>query len=363
MKQLIILTLKHRFYDIRLYYKIARSAVKDNNVTIITNRNANLEIPTIEESIKQVSLSCKNRLLYLYLAIVMIFKEKADYLICVEPITIIAGLFIRYLTHCRLYFDCHEFYEDASNESKPFLYSYIYNKLFRIALKRLDGIIVVNEAMKKELLSYNDNIVVCRNNPNKEIHKYDDATSYEYDFLYSGGISLTRGILLIINGLYQLKKKGKHLSLLIIGSYHSDTEKKQISQYILDYSMQTQITIIEDLSPDTVSGYLQKARICLCLLNPLTERYQKAIPLKLLEYLLCGKTVIMNRFPILDEYTDLQACIPIKYSIDELIRVMLETSSFTEEDLKNRGVEAHNFICKAHTWDNEEMKLRDFIHE
>lgn len=359
MDKLVILTIEHRPDDVRLYHKITRSIEDLFSVILITGRNISFDHqnPQYQYHIFQKHL--------LFNMIRFCLKNKIQKIICVEPWTLIPALIIKQLNKAQVYYDCHEFYAEAFQEKHDWplhLAEKFYFFLESALIKRIDGVITVNDLQIKMFEKYHKSIIRCANYPviKHQKNPYPENPK-TYDLIYVGGISLTRGLDVMIEALLILKKQGLNLKILILGHFITPKDTKYYQKH--ETQLESQLIHLDSVPHHQVENYLKISKAGICLLNPSTPRYKKAVPLKLLEYMSYGLPVIANDFPMVKEIVEGSgAGVCIDYSAQKLAET-IKSFIFFEDFEKKMSHNAFFGVIYNRSWDFEKKKLRELLSE
>jgi glycosyltransferase involved in cell wall biosynthesis len=124
----------------------------------------------------------------------------------------------------------------------------------------------------------------------------------EYDAIYCGGITATRGVFQIIETARIAKMKSRNLKFLILGPVLYGNLKPKIIALINKYGLSENV-ILEDRVPySEVSAFYNKSKTGLAIFldNPLN---QIILPIKVFEYMAFGLPIICSNFGHLLKYT------------------------------------------------------------
>ncbi len=358
MEKLAILTIAHKPDDVRLYYKITKSLNDLFKIVLITKRKSQIFIHK-NDNYKYYILSK----FFFIKSIHLIYKERIKTIICVEPWTLLLGVLLKYFLKLKIYYDCHEYYAEAFQERFYLPYNlsrklYFFFETFLIRL--VDGVITVNDDQKVMFSPFNKNIIRCANYPViDQFEEIPNETKKCYDLIYTGGLSLSRGLDILFDALSILKQENIFIKVILIGHFINKEDKEFFMKKQSEEP--SMINMIESIPHEQVYTYLKKTKIGLCLLNPKSNRYTKALPLKLLEYLSVGLPVITNNFPIIkDVVKKTGSGLCINYSSVELansIKIIL----FDKKEQKKMSQNGINEVILNRRWETEKIKLREFL--
>ncbi len=352
--KIALITISHRGDDPRLYDKIARSLTNVGEVRIFTPISASSDG---EITIQQVDNT--NR----YTVFMSLYQQALSYhprvVICVEPLSMLVGIALRMRLNCQLIYDCHEFFAQAFAQRftgiiKKIAYaSYYYFE--NILASRMNHCITVNDLLAERLKEANKQTIVCANYPRQD-GPVSDAPR-EYDLIYVGGISADKGMLLYLEALHLLADR--EIKMLFIGKFISQQDKELFKAKISELGLASQVSHIPWMAYEAVRNYLQKAKIGLCMHNPAVDRYQLALPLKLLDYLQNGLAVVTNKYPIIEKIINAYpAGICVPYHTVHLARAIKHLLSKPLDDYILAGQRA---TAECYNWEQEEKKLLELF--
>ena len=145
--KVLILTISHIWFDTRIYFKIIKSLIKkDTEILLITGNEKENEDIDKEENLTIIKHPNAGKHTLLKHFIIEGLNFKPTSIICIEPLTLLAGLVLKKKSNCRVIYDAHEYYLDAYKEKKSLLY-YPYRFYETNLAKQTDAIITVNEGL------------------------------------------------------------------------------------------------------------------------------------------------------------------------------------------------------------------------
>lgn len=211
------------------------------------------------------------------------------------------GLLLR-LSGIRVIYDVHE---DVPRQlqHKPWASAYgkrivgliaifAYLVFEKLALKLLDGIIIVVPSMWSRLNS--NNVFLVSNFPKLEEFSFvqrKPKSSVEDYFIYAGGLTCARGVQEMVSAIGLVGDESVRLKLL--GSF----SERSFEQRIRQESSWKRVDFLGWADRATLTESLSEAIAGLVLLHP-TPQYRVAYPVKLFEYMAAGLPVIASDFPI-----------------------------------------------------------------
>jgi len=359
LTKILIISIDHPWYDTRVYYKIARSLLKHNVTIHLITANPNTNPDLQSEMGFTYEVIPRNNKLRLLQNLVKKGKQfTPDITICIEPLTLVAGLAIRRTTACRLIYDCHEFYTEAFAEKHPHL-AFLYSKYEAHSAKKANAIITVNELLVDHFRQINTNTYLCANFPNLEATQIiHTETPKKYDAIYIGSISIERGLKVYLETTRLFQQNKQPFSLLIIGSFKNHSTEQYFHNFIIAHNLQGYITFKHYMPYQMVLREILLAKVGLFFADTATSpRYHKGINIKVFDYLTQRIPVIINNLSLLADYvTEAQCGWIIEYNSEELYKCLCDVIN-TEPLLTQKGDNGYQYLVKHNIWEKQEPDL------
>lgn len=378
MAKICILTTDHSPFDDRIFYKQARSFVRAGyevvilpyrgfgfkNETVDSNRLleiARREKIAIRDFKKTNLLGPLNLLKYLWCAL----REKPSFYHCHESWSFYLGVLLKFFSSSRIIYDVHEFFPEIPFERHKFLF-----KIFKFADRNLakiaDGIICADTEKANRYKSYTKRV------PIEVIGHYSPLDIFCYKKqkvgkvvtgIYSGGISIDRGLEEMLYIVYRLKQMDKNFRLILNGSFVSNEVKQRYEQLVKEYEIEEKVEYTGWILHEDVPKIMSRADIGFCLRHPL-ERYIKAPPIKIFEYMASSLPVVASNFPFKKELVEgngVGICVdPLNRA--EILKVVLKFVSNPQFCLKT-GKKGRRVVEKMYNWKVYEKKLLSFYKQ
>lgn len=293
-----------------------------------------------------------------------------------------AAIIIKRKLNCFIIYDSHEIYTETINQffdlsrfhfPKKHLFIFLIYVMRAIGvffekkyLKEIDLMITVNESLKKYFINkyqYN-NIHVVYNCPasfnyedeiGKKINLFEKYgwTKTDIIFLYQGAFNSGRGLELLIEAFFNIKKNAK---LLLIGQ---GIIEKKLSEKIIALGLQEQVKI-DTLKPQNeLKYYTMAADWGINLLESFNLSKSLASPNKLFEY-------IHSQIPIISSSTAENINLFKQYRYGKILenndpntisRVINSINKDDNAEYINSIIE----VKKLYNWENEEQKIGNII--
>ncbi len=372
--KICILSNAHPSDDVRLYYKMARSLARIALVHLICrsgvrNRAANPYQIVVSSDTKWGSLFRIYR---------KARKIRPDIAICVEPLTILAGMALKRKYGTKLVFDVHEFYPDAFAERFPAPFKWLMKNLYlgieRWLQARVDATIGVSDGILDQLVPswQRDSAITIPNYPVKNVWDYSCETPSDistlcetnFDLIYIGGITVDRGIFKILKSAWLLKRDFPSISVLILGKFFSSDLEKQFNAYINSHNLNAIIYYQSWLPAEKIGLLLKRSKVGLWLFNPQNRRMRKAVPLKVLEYFAAGLPVVSINTPLMRNLVEQNgAGLCSEYQSDSIAQAVAGILGLKKPEYEAMSRRAARLIEERYNWEALEPRLLDLVQK
>jgi len=363
-----IITNSHPSNDIRLYYKIAKSAAHIGDTYVLsTNGISNLEVNPY-----QIVVSGESKWLALYQLFQKARLLNPGIVICVEPLTLFVGLALRRACKTRLVFDVHEFFAEAFAERVSSIFSYpaymAYLLVERWLARRMDYTFAVNDLILKQLYhgSNRKNTLVLPNYPVKNVWENQTEVpvaihpicAMNFDLIYIGGLTIDRGLVKMLKSVSILKREFPAIKVLFVGMFHSTDVEKRFLQDLNTYNLNAIIYYQSWLPAEKIGLLLNRARIGLWLFNPKNRRMCNALPLKVMEYLAAGLPIVTIKTPLMNSIVKVnQVGICTEYHATPIAEAIASLLRISDDDYAGMKQRCLKLAEERFNWEALEPKL------
>lgn len=371
-KKIVILTSGHYSFDERIFYKFGRTLIKNNyDVTIISSLEKlkltkfNININSFDSE----NLS-KSRKISRFLE--LIFNEEPDIIICCEPITIIAAR--RYkkkvLKNVTIISDITEWYPEnivfkKTGLKKILSYSILF--LFNIYSTNLANKLIIGEIYKKKRYD-----IIAPLKEKKIIGYYPPLDMFHYSsphlnsgkmtICFTGIISKERGINNVINSVTFLAQRNlnSNFVLKIIGKFNTENDKIKLLENFRCIK-NVQLLLFDWIDYTELSSILSDVDVCIDLREK-NFIYNNSIPIKIFDYLACGKSVIYSDIKTLRRESFLNECgfLVNPDNINEVVE-KLEMYLNDKNLLMKHSQNARQLFENKLNWEHIENELIEFL--
>jgi glycosyltransferase involved in cell wall biosynthesis len=113
--------------------------------------------------------------------------------------------------------------------------------------------------------------------------------------IYSGSITESKGIFLMLAGLIEAKKRGHVFRCVMVGAFNDRFLQEKVVAKIRRESLEDQVFFAGMLPLEEVTEYYRQSKIAFCLF-PKNRTNQLILPIKLFEYAAFGLPVVGSDF-------------------------------------------------------------------
>jgi len=190
---------------------------------------------------------------------------------------------------------------------------------------------------------------------------HENSREKKFTLIYHGGYSPTRGIENLINAISELDSSLKNkIKLMLIGMPKSKI--KDLLKLAENTGVKEQIDILPKVDYSKINYYLKIADVGVIPLPPQNNWWKVSAPLKTLEYLAAGKSIIATNIPFHCRIFEKGNCgILIESGSPEAIAEGITNMYKKQNDFRKMGLEGRNVVEKFYTWDVMAEKLEIFL--
>lgn len=372
-KNICLVTSGHPPMDDRIFWKFSKSLSKAGYSVTILCSTENLN--KIESDIQLIGfdgyeLPKKEKIKRFYNHLVEI---KPDLIICSEILPVISGLkFKKINPSVKIVLDITEWFpENVAFKLKGINKWIKYAQLFIpyiYLLQKVDHLIV---GEKTKLARYNflaptKSKSIIGYYPVLKYFNYStpDLTNKEVVLGYAGVITFERGIKTLLNVSRSIAKKysDKKIILLLFGRFTYKNEELEFKELIKS-SNEVEICFEDWKDYDKMNSIISKIDICFDL-RIRNFIYSNSLPIKIFEYMACGKPFIYSDIkPIRDEI-DFAKCgfLVDPQNENQIVNAVsnyFENPALAADHSKN----ARRMIEGGKNWESESGRLMDLVQK
>jgi len=378
-----VLTTVHAPLDTRIYFKEARSlALAGHEVVLIARRGA-----CGGEHVHRVHLPVpRNRMHRLRLALDafgVARRLRCDAYHFHDPELLPVGVALKLCTGARIVFDVHEHVRMQILDKtwipkllRP-LVARLYGAVERLCLHYVDRVIV---AMPTFAHHYGrGSVTVVHNYPilrhstvgpaamesgaglSALPARPGGADQGKVELVYCGMLTRIRGALEMLEVVALLKSQLPQVHLTLIGPLESEALAAEVRAYIQGHKLEQHVTMLGRLPIDQAMERIAQADIGLALFRD-CHNLAQALPTKILEYMTCGKPVVLSEVGMGVAIVRKEQCGVIVPPGDPAaaataIRCLFDGSPGGEGRLKVMGGNGRRAVVERYQWNVEERKL------
>ena len=163
-------------------------------------------------------------------------------------------------------------------------------------LKRVDYLIATEENVASRFRKKNPNTSIIYNYSYfpPEDESIENKPK-EFDVIYCGTISESKGIYLMINAILAARERGYDFKIVIVGHFSSSQLKTKVEAIIQKEDLENNVLLTGELPLEEVATYYRNSKMAFCIF-PLNRTNQKILPIKLFEYAAFGLPIIGSDF-------------------------------------------------------------------
>jgi len=261
----------------------------------------------------------------------------------------------------KLVFDIRTLPVDPSRLKKR-ISEVLFGKNLRLAAEKFDGLTYITDEMRRycktkyhlpdhrsEVWSSGVNLDVFK--PSNSPRKND-----RFRLLYHGVINRNRGIGNIVRALEKIEEKD--IEVFLMGGGEGVQEVKEL---IHKFHLEDRVFFHPAVPHHEVPRYINEADAGI-LPFPLWPGWNVSSPIKLFEYLACGKPVIVTKIPA---HTDVLGGRNFAFwaenSSAEDIASAISAAYKNKKNFKELSTQAREFVKMNHSWERQLSRLERFL--
>ncbi len=361
MTRVFVITSVHPSFDVRIFWKQARSLVANGfDVKLVAAH----EDPSVTERLgvkclffqKKKMLFRLERLWYQICFLRLLVKEPPALAILHDPELIPLGWALKGLGW-RVIFDAHEDLPDQL-ESKPYI-SPVLLPFLKVGVQALlkipgmvfDGVMCATHDIQKRFLSRS---LVVRNFPLLEEFPVSSVEKESDLIVYVGGLTRVRGILEIIAAVNLIERP---VRLSLAGKWESEKFKDEA----LELDHKGRVTDLGFLDRDDISSLLAKASVGAVVLKGVRS-HVTSLPVKMFEYMACETAVVASNFSYWDDIIYEARC-GVSVDPDNVEKIAEAFQLLVENPAKAQeyGRMGRMAVENRFSWDRESVSFLRFV--
>jgi glycosyltransferase involved in cell wall biosynthesis len=280
-----------------------------------------------------------------------------------EPDSIIIAIYLKLIKKKKIVYDVHEYYKDSLSEMPTQRKLFYFPTLYLIEplfLKYVDAVITADEGIKEIYAPINKKVYSVPNFPSKNVFETKDKIKLYENFdtvLYVGGLAEIRGIYNLIKAIEKVSKINPQIKLVLIGKGVEIFENK-CREYVKTNNLAQYIDFLGTIPHSEIAKYINASAIGTVLLFP-TPRFNKTpYPVKLFEYMICGKPVLASALPSMGKIVKEANCgiLVDPLNVDEIAEGIIYLLDHPRE-AKRLGYNGRFAVENKFSWEIMEKEL------
>ena len=372
--KICILTTVDSPSDPRVFYKEAKSLAKVHDVIVIAPSDEPIDKEI--DGIRVITVrKLTNKILH-PITMWKIFREglkqECDVCHCHAPGGLFLGALLKILKRSKVVYDAREHYPSLIAENSLFpdfirpLVRFLADIEERVLIRFADVVITVNESLQKHYAKIGKEAIVIYNFPNLKAFNPDKKNGIlgeEYAqnkiVIYEGAVSRKRGLDKFLLALPKVRETVLDVKFLVVGKlFDTGDFEKWIDDYLKKQKLNANFEMIGQKPHEEVVNYINISNVGIILFQPTHYNNLIGLPLKLFEYMACGKPVVASNFPEIAKVVKEADCgiLVDPTDVDEIADAILYLLEHPEE-AKRMGENGRRAVEEKYSWDKMEEKL------
>jgi starch synthase len=278
-------------------------------------------------------------------------KNNIDIIYCRDGFSCLCAILLNRIKKVPFVFEVNGILSDESRIRKSGSVSIALTRIFEhIIFKNSDVLICVTEKLKKVIEKrYKKRVYFVPNGANTDLFRpIEDARkrlNLDEQFFYIGYVGSFapwQGIDILVKAGSEVVKTLSNVKILLAGEH-----KEEIVKMVKNLHMQEHVIFAGRIPHAEVPLYINASHICVTPKRPLQSGYS---PLKLFEYMACGKPVIASRIKGFEILEKVNAGILVEPENSTALAKALITLLQSEEQRMEMGKNGREYVVKNHSW-------------
>lgn len=372
-KKICILTSGHPPFDERIFWKFGITLAENQFDVLIISSTENL---IAEKS--GINFNCfdgnnfsKNQKIENFYRLIIDFKP--DTAICCEPLTIIPAQKYKQLNNSKfkIILDVTEFYphQNTLNQFSGVMriMKYIQLSLFNIYVSNIADIIIAGEKNKlklyKVITPFKKKTIITYYAPKKYFKFSELKINDELVFCFLGEQSVERGFFRFLEVISNLSHSiDFRIKIILIGSsFVNQNIQNQLLKSLID-SDKVVIEQLRRIDYCDLSSVLAKSHFFIDLREK-NKIFNRSLPIRIFDYLACGRPIIFSNLNSLDELDNLTPSIYMEdpFNVNEVVGIIVKYLNNPELYYEHCRQTRKSFEVK-YNWESIETKLLEVVN-
>jgi glycosyltransferase involved in cell wall biosynthesis len=360
------MTSVHDSFDTRIFLKECRSLAKSGFEVFLVSNKANYELIDGVKLIP-VKRTLKGRfsriLFFTWKILYYSLKTNSKIFHIHDPELLFAGIILKLLGK-KVIFDVHENIKEQIKNKKWLPLNFLIYRLYGLfdwISAKLFYLILAEKSYVDIYKNYTSKSVVILNMPDLEfLNRYINLNrdiENEINLFYVGGVSIERGIDIIINAIYLLKNQNINVHFHCIGPIYDKDKIFILNNY---NDVKDNITFYGKMKLDEAYKISLKCHIGLSILKPVNN-YLYSYSTKIFEYMTIGMPVITSDFELYKNVIEKHHCgYCINPENEHILADSIVSLINNNSLLKEMGQNGQKAANENYSWSTESKKLVEF---
>lgn len=270
--------------------------------------------------------------------------------------TALPAIFVKYIFKKKIVMDIFDLHSSIHNSK---ILTRPIRAIEKAIISNSDGVIIVDESRKKEILPYKPRkLTVVYNSPDAELVKHNtniiptgNQTDYTLRIFYAGILSDHRSIIEMISVVGQ--NKNWHLCIAGFGPLEKD-----INEAAKDFP---NITFIGKIPYSEVMEQTSNSDILFAIYDPMIPNHKNSSANKLFESMLLGKPIIVAAGTGMDQIVKSgHMGYVVKYGdLAGIKDALLKEERTSQEERRERSISSIDLYNRKYSWDIMARRLTD----
>jgi glycosyltransferase involved in cell wall biosynthesis len=238
----------------------------------------------------------------------------------------------------------------------------LFRKNLRLAAEKFDGLTYITDEMRRYCKTRyhlpEHRSEVWSSGVDLDVFKPSDSPRQNGKFrlIYHGVINRNRGIGTIVRAMEKIKER--EIEVFLMGGGEGVLEVKELIRH---FRLEERVVFHPPVPHHEVPRYINEADAGI-LPFPLWPGWNVSSPIKLFEYLACGKPVVVTKIPAHTDVLDGRdfAFWAENSTADDIARAISEAYK-NKNNFDDLGTQAREFVKMNHSWERQLSKLDRFL--
>ncbi|WP_392454624.1 glycosyltransferase [Chryseomicrobium aureum] len=301
--KIVYLTSNHPKYDGRIYHKIIKALAP--RINQITSINPNIE-ETSEGNISFKSFNKEKGLIGRLKGLINLYRigkeENADVIIAPEPDSLFVAFILRKIHKNTVIFDSHEWYHVHYTHVTPIkpkimgnIANFILSIILKYLIKRIDGVITVNDSMTNYYKKINRNSITIPSVMDlSTLNTGESSNLTNLNIIYFGQFGNSRQVEILKEAVEILNERKSNAKIFVVGGYNNNQSEDiyKLKEFINSNDYNTNFEYIGWVNRKTAFELLRKSDLGMMRFDSDVYAGLPPLPNKIFEYMSYGIGII-----------------------------------------------------------------------